>query len=181
MHPRLAELSEHLARERRTLLDVAAAIPTDSWQTRPTDSSWSASEIVEHLYKVERGTAALLTKRVTKARAEGHPAETETSSVMGTVDHLRVSDRTRTLVAPEIAVPTESPDRETSLHRLAESRAALLAAVEQADGLALGSIRHTHLRLGELDLYQWILVIAEHEKRHTAQLRDVARQLAPAS
>ena len=54
-------------------------------------------------------------------------------------------------------------------------------AIESGDGLALGAIRHTHLRFGELDLYQWILFVAEHEARHTAQVREVARQLVPAS
>lgn len=181
MHPRLTELTERLAQRRRALLDAASAVPTDSWQTRPDDDRWSVAEILEHLHRVERGAAAILVKRIAKARADGHPAETETSSVLGILDGLRVSDRSRTLVAPEIAVPTENPDRETIERRLVESRLALLSAIESGDGLALGAIRHTHLRLGELDLYQWILLVGEHEQRHTAQLREVAQQLVRAS
>jgi uncharacterized damage-inducible protein DinB len=181
MHPRLVELSEHLALQRRTLLEVAATVPSESWQTRPAEDRWSVSEILEHLYRVERGAAAVLAKRIAKARAEGHPAETETSSVLGTLEALRVSHLDRKLVAPELVTPTESPDRETAESRLTESRAALLDAIASGDGLALGEIRHTHLRLGELDLYQWIVLVAEHEKRHTSQLRDVAQQLVPAS
>lgn len=181
MHPRLTELTERLAQRRRALLDAASAVPTDSWQTRPDDDRWSVSEVLEHLHRVERGVGAVLAKRIAKARAEGHAAETETSSVLGTLDRFRVSDLDRKLVAPELAAPTENPDRETAERRLSDSRAALLAAIESGDGLALGDIRHTHLRFGELDLYQWILFVAEHEARHTAQLRDVARQLAPAS
>lgn len=181
MHPRLTELTERLAQRRRALLDAASAVPSDGWQTRPDDDRWSVSEICEHLHRVERGVAAVVAKRIAKARAEGIPAETETSSVLGTLDRFRVSDLDRKLVAPELVAPTENPDRETAERRLADSRAALLAAIESGDGLALGDIRHTHLRFGELDLYQWILFVAEHEARHTAQLRNVARQLAPAS
>ena len=181
MHPRLAELSEHLARQRRILLEMASAVPADRWQTRPADGRWSVSEIFEHLHRVERGAAAVVAKRVAKARAEGHPAETETSSVLGTLDGFRVSELDRKLVAPDVVAPTENPDRDTATGQLAGSRAALLAAMEHGDGLALGAIRHTHLRFGELDLYQWILFVAEHERRHEAQLRDVVRQLAPVS
>jgi uncharacterized damage-inducible protein DinB len=181
MHPRLAELSEHLAHQRRILLDVASTVPADSWQTRPGSERWSVSEILEHLYRVERGAAAVVTKRIAKAREAGHPEETETSSVVGTLEQFRVSQLDRKLVAPELVAPTENPDRETVERLLAESRAALEAAIATGDGLALGSIRHTHLRFGELDLYQWLLFVAEHEKRHTAQLREVARQLVPAS
>jgi uncharacterized damage-inducible protein DinB len=181
MHPRLTELTERLAQRRRALLDAASAVPTDSWQIRPDGDRWSVSEVCEHLHRVERGVAAVLAKRIAKARTEGFPAETDASSVLGTLDRFRVSDLDRKLVAPDLVAPTENPDRETAERRLAESRAALLAAIESGDGLALGDIRHTHLRFGELDLYQWILFVAEHEARHTAQLRDVARQLAPAS
>jgi hypothetical protein len=182
MHPRLAELSEHLAQQRRDLLDTASAVPAERWQTRPAADRWSVSEIVEHLHRGERGAAAVLAKRIAKVRAEGeHPAETDTSSVLGTLDQFRVSQLDRRLVAPELVAPAENPDRETVERLLAESRAALLSAIESGDGLALGEIKHTHLRFGELDLYQWILFVAEHEKRHISQLRDVARQLTPAS
>ncbi|HKP14957.1 MAG TPA: DinB family protein [Gemmatimonadaceae bacterium] len=181
MHSRLAELSDHLAHQRRTLLDVASTVPTERWQTRLSEDAWSVSEILEHLHRVERGAAAVLAKRIAKAREAGHPAETETSSVLGTLDQFRVSDLDRRLVAPELVRPTENPDRGTVEGWLAESRAALDAAIASGDGLALGSIRHTHLRFGELDLYQWLLFVAEHEKRHIAQLREVARQLVPAA
>jgi DinB superfamily len=181
MHPRLAEVSDRLAAERRELLDVASTVPSDGWQTRPADDRWSVSEICQHLHQVEMSCAAVLAKRIAQAREAGHPAERDTSSVLGTLDHLGVSQLDRKLVAPERVQPAENPDRETAEHRLAESRAALLAAMESGDGLALGEIRHTHLRFGELDLYQWCLFVAEHEKRHIAQLRQVAAQLAPAS
>jgi hypothetical protein len=181
MHPRLAEISEHLAHQRRFLLEVASAVPADSWQARPSNDQWTVSEILEHLYRVDRSVAAVLSKRIAKAREAGHPAETETSSVLGTLDQFRVSEVVRKLVAPEPVIPTENADRETVERLLSESRAALNAAITSGDGLALGSIKHTHLRLGELDLYQWMLFVAGHEKRHTAQLREVARQLVSVS
>jgi len=181
MHQRLAELSEHLAKQRHALLDVASTVPDDRWRVRPAEDRWSVSEIFEHLFRVERSATAVVAKRIAKARAEGHPAETETSSVLGTLDEFQVSQLSRKLVAPELVAPTENPDRETAERQLAESRAALLAAMEQGHGLALGEIRHTHLRFGELNLYQWILFVAEHERRHEAQLREVVRQLAPVS
>jgi len=181
MHPRLAEISERLAAQRRLLLDVASAVPSDSWQTRPVEGRWSVGEICQHLHQVETSCAAVLAKRIAQAREASHPAERETSSVLGTLDHLRVSELDRKLEAPERAQPSDNPDRETAERRLAASRAALLAALEAGDGLALGDIRHTHLRFGELDLYQWCLFVAEHEKRHVSQLRELAAQLASAS
>jgi hypothetical protein len=180
MHPRLAELTEYLAAQRSAVLTAASSVPAEQWTERPAPERWSISHILEHLHRVERGTAGLLAKRIGKARDAGHPAETETSSVLGTLDRFGVSDRRgRPLVAPELVDPTEAPDRETVERRLAESRAALLAAIESGDGLALGEIRHTHLRFGELNLYEWILFIAEHERRHAEQVAETAAMLTP--
>jgi hypothetical protein len=178
MHPRLAELTEYLAQQRRAVLTPASTVPTELWTARPAEGRWSISHILEHLHRVERGSAAMLAKRIGKARAEGHPAETETSSVLGTIERFGVSDRRgKPLVAPEIVDPQEAPDRATVEARLAESRAALLAAIESGDGLALGEIRHTHLRFGELNMYEWILFVAEHERRHAEQVAETAASL----
>jgi uncharacterized damage-inducible protein DinB len=181
MHPRLVELTEYLARQRRAVLTAAAAVPTALWTERPTPDRWSVSQILEHLHRVERGTAGLVSKRIARAREAGHPLEAETSSVLNSLDRFGVTDRQRRLVAPELVDPTENPDAETVQQRLAESRVALFAAIESGDGLALGEIHHTHMRFGELNLYEWILFVGEHEKRHAPQIAEVAAQLAPAS
>jgi hypothetical protein len=178
MHPRLAELTEYLAQQRRALVAAAAVVPTERWTERPAPDRWSVSHVFEHLHRVERGVAAVLAKRIAKARESGHPAETETGSVLGTLDRFGVSDRRgRPLVAPEIVDPTEAPDRATVEQRITDSRAALLAAIESGDGLALGDVRHTHLRFGELNLYEWILFVAEHERRHVEQVSETAAAL----
>jgi hypothetical protein len=70
------------------------------------------------------------------------------------------------------------PSRRASGSRA--SRAELHDAIRAADGLALGSIRQTHARLGELDLYQWILFVGEHEARHVQQAAEIAEQLGVA-
>jgi uncharacterized damage-inducible protein DinB len=181
MHPRLAELSEYLAQQRRVLLEAANVVPGELWPSSPGAGRWSVSQILEHLYRVEQGTAAMLAKRIAKAREAGHALESASGSVMGALAGYGLDDLTRKLEAPERVMPTENPCRETIERRLTESRAALLAAIESGDGMALGEIRHTHPRLGELDLYQWILAVAEHEKRHTTQVHDVAMQLALAT
>ena len=129
MHPRLAELSEHLALQRRNLLEAASTVSAGSWQTRPSDEQWSVSEILEHLYRVERGVASVVTKRIAEARGAGHPEETETGSVLGTLDQFRVSELDRKLVAPDRVRPTENHDRETIVRLQAESRSALDTAI----------------------------------------------------
>lgn len=44
----------------------------------------------------------------------------------------------------------------------------------------LGSVSVPHVFFGPLTLHQWVLFLDQHECRHAMQIRDIARQLAPA-
>ena len=47
-----------------------------------------------------------------------------------------------------------------------------------ANGLAIGEIKHTHAILGELDLYQWLIFLGQHERRHTRQIERTLKSLS---
>lgn len=177
MHPRLTELRDHVDAQRSALLSAASAVPRDRWTERPTTDEWSVVELLEHLYKVEHGCARLIAKGVANARAAGHPMETDTRSLLGTLDAFALRDRTERREAPERVAPGGGWTPDQACEQLSASRAELHDAIRAADGLALGTIRHTHARLGELDLYGWILFVGEHEARHTQQAAEIAAQL----
>ncbi len=172
MHPRLTELLDYLETQRTRVLDAAAPLPRERWAVRPAPDQWSVAEVCFHLHRVERGVAKLIDKRVSEARAMGHPAELDASSVLGTLDGRGLMDRSRRLVAPERVSPQELPDPAVVQQQLEESRAMLRAALAEADGLALGTITHLHPVLGEIDLYQWILFVGQHEARHVEQITE---------
>ena len=177
MNRRLTELVDYADATRVALLDVAATVPVDGFAVRPVPERWSAAELLEHLARVETGCARVIAKRAAGAREAGVGQEREESSMLGALDGRGVTDRSRKLTAPEIVAPTGGFSRERSLDALAGSRADFKRAVANADGLALGEVRHTHVVLGELDLYQWILFVAQHEQRHLPQLEEIAEQL----
>jgi hypothetical protein len=100
--------------------------------------------------------------------------------VLGALDGHNVDNRSKPRIAPEQVSPVETPAPDVALRQLEESRAALSSAIDAADGLALGSIRHTHPVLGEVDLYQWILFVGLHEARHVPQITEIAAGLTAA-
>jgi hypothetical protein len=181
MHPRLTELREFVDAQRSALLSTASMVPPERWTERPAPGCWSVNELFEHLYKVEYGSARLVEKRALEARAAGHPAETETSSMLGALDGMGLTDRSRKMVAPERVVPAGGWTRQQALESLAVSRATLHDGIRAADGLALCTVKAPHPRLGEIDLYQWILFIGQHEQRHVPQVAEIAEQLAAAA
>lgn len=177
MHHRITELVEYVDATRAALLDVAATVPADRFTERPEPERWSAAELLEHLSRVESGCARVIAKRAAGARESGVAMEQEDSTMLGALDGRGVTDRSRKLKAPDLVAPAGGFTREGSLDALAKSRAEFKRAIADADGLALAEVRHTHVVLGEIDLYQWILFVGQHERRHLAQLEEIAAQL----
>lgn len=178
MHPRTRELLDLLDHHRTALLAAVEQVPHAARDRAPAPGRWSVAQLLEHLYRVERGTATLLAQRIPEARAEGLGPEAETSSVLGALDAAALLDRARARSAPEPVRPKHGLSAEAALAALAESRAALRTAVLAGDGLALGTVTHAHPALGILNLYQWVLFIAYHEGRHVPQVHEIAAQLA---
>jgi hypothetical protein len=174
MQARCAELLDYLDVERRHLIDVACTLAPERWGDRPAPDRWSVSEILWHLWKVERKVARLIVKRTDEARSSGHPLESDGSSVLGMLDPMDASNRSRRLNAPLQVTPTEAPDQTLALQQLTESRTMMREAIASADGLALATIKHPHPVFGDLDLYQWILFVGHHERRHAEQIAEVA-------
>lgn len=177
MHPRLTELRDHVDAQRSALLSAVAGLPPERWTERPAPGRWSVVELFEHLYKVEHSCARVIARGAAEARAAGHPPETSTDSVLGTLDAFGLRDRAQKRDVPDRVAPAGGWSPAEAREKLATSRAELHDAIRAADGLALGSIHQTHARFGEIDLYMWILFVAEHEARHVQQAAEIVEQL----
>jgi hypothetical protein len=81
------------------------------------------------------------------------------------------------LQAPAAVQPRANVDISEALDGLGSSRDALRAAVVSASGLSLGEIKHTHPVLGELDLYQWLIFVGQHEGRHKKQIERTLKSI----
>jgi hypothetical protein len=180
VHSRLAELLDYAEAQRAALLAALEAVPEPLWTRRPDPEAWSVAEVLEHLHRVEAGVARLLRRRLVEARAAGLGAETDAESLLGSLDRFGLVERRRRVTAPEPVRPRGELPAAEAVSALASSRHDLRDAAAAGNGLALGTVHASHALLGPLTLYQWILFVGQHEARHAAQIRDIARRLAPA-
>jgi hypothetical protein len=170
MHARLAETMKFVEDKRRELLDSVEGIPGERLCRRAAPDKWSVAEILDHLRMVESGIARLITKRVGQARDAGIGPEESTAPVLPSFDGYAAKLESSILQSPSMVKPKENVDISEALEGLGDSREALRAAVVSANGVALGEIKHTHPVLGELDLYQWLIFLGDHEGRHKKQI-----------
>jgi hypothetical protein len=177
MHPRLEEVLNYLDSQRAALSQAVELVPTELRDQQPGSDRWSVAQVLQHLFIIEKRIGMGMTKWVGDAVAGGLGPELETSSVLNSLDLALIADRSRRRTAPEEVRPNGDLDAASAWTALEQTRAALRAGVLPGDGLALGEVIQPHPVLGPINLYQWLLFVAGHEARHTAQVREIAAEL----
>jgi DinB superfamily len=179
LHPRLAELVRYLDETRDSLLARLRGRPADVLTRRRADGGWSVAEILEHLALVEGRVIEVLAAAVSQARAAGLGAERSTESVLHSLDHFSLTTPSaEKMHALEYLQPIGAFSADAALQALVRTREELRAAIRDANGLALAEISYRHPQLGDLDAYQWILSVGQHEARHIVQIDRTLRETA---
>jgi DinB superfamily len=177
MNPAVTESFVNLDNARKALREAVDTVPGTRRAERPAADRWSVSEILEHLWLVEKRFAAIIAMRIGEARNAGLGAEQGTREPLPSNLQQMLTDRANRRNAPEAVRPTGKMDHDAAWAGLEGVRAGLRQAVEAADGLALSSVTHNHPVFGTLNVYQLMDFIAGHEARHAKQIRGVADAL----
>jgi len=170
MHPRLAEIAATLDETRAAVVRAVERLSPEDAARRPEANAWSVDEILTHLSLVEPGVAKRIAKSVGKAKGEGLERETSVASVLGSLDGPALEKLNEKQVAPEFVDPKTVLPLPAALAALALSREGLRHAMAKSDGWALETVVAPHPRLGTINMYQWLVFLGRHERRHLAQL-----------
>jgi hypothetical protein len=156
---------------RDNFLKSISGLSQKQWTFKPAPDRWSVAEVAEHITVSESTLGGLVQQRLMQS-----PAAPEKRAEVKGKDELiieRVPDRSHKAQAPEILKPTGRWSNEGDL----------VKAFEAARRSNIDYIRTTnddlrdhffdHPAFGTLDGYQWLLLIATHSARHTAQIEEV--------
>jgi uncharacterized damage-inducible protein DinB len=162
-------LLNQLAESRERLLRMMQGLSPQQLHFRPAPGRWTVAECLEHIVTVERRVLDLIQQNL-----EAGPASSRRSVFEGK-DHemtANVAGRVTRLQAPQMLVPTGqfSDDQFLKEFEAARRQTRDFAASIDAD---LRRHFHKHPAFGDLDLYQWCLLISAHCDRHRAQSEEV--------
>lgn len=170
MTPAERELAlQNLAESRERVLRMAQGLTHEQLHYRPAPGRWTVAECLEHIVTVETRLLDRIQTTIEKGPDSSRRSVLEgqdAALVAGTVA------REVRFQAPEILEPTGRWPDEQLLPEFeaARQKSRDFAASTQAD---LRSHFFKHPVLGDLDLYQWLLMIAAHCDRHRAQSEEV--------
>ncbi|MEO6447451.1 MAG: DinB family protein [Gemmatimonadaceae bacterium] len=173
MHARLAELMHLAEGTREELIALVRDVPEQQYAHPPSDGGWSVAQVLAHLHLVEHSSVRALFRTLKDGKKAGLERESDTTSLVGSLDASGLREETTKRQAPSFTQPSDSPVLHEALAQLAESREALRTWAREADGFALGTLRFPHPLLGALTLYEWILMLHHHEQRHLRQIRHL--------
>jgi hypothetical protein len=173
MNNKLREIIVEIEGARRMLNDTVADLTQVQLDFRSSPQSWSMGEVLDHLRLTESLVADFLMMSTRKAKEKKLGPASTGGSVISSLDHFRIEKPLRKVQAPSAVIPQPGIAKNKLLGALSGSRAKLLEAVAAVAPYNLHELRHPHPFLGELDLYQWLLLVGKHEQRHTAQVSQI--------
>jgi len=159
----------NLADSRERLLGTVRGLSREQLHFRPAPDRWTVAECVEHLTFVE----GRVLKLIEKSLSDG-PAASKRSAFDGKETAMveDIAGRITRFQAPEFLRPNGRwPDEQL----LSEFEAVRQKTREFASSTNADLRKHfyAHPVFGELDCYQWLLLIAAHCDRHRAQSEEV--------
>jgi hypothetical protein len=170
---------DQLASSEARLLSLVELLSPQQWRFRETPSRWSISEIVEHVVLFENFISQAIEKALKGPSEPGKRTEVaeKTPLVMG----LAGSRRTRFDARPAVRPTGNSPDPRELVAQLKQLRARTLAFAEGTRA-AVHDHFFPHIAFGDLDCYQWLVVLGQHATRHALQIEEIkAHPLFPSS
>ncbi|MFZ0820242.1 MAG: DinB family protein [Candidatus Acidiferrales bacterium] len=162
-------LTTNLKETRERLLLIVRSLSPEQLDYKPAANRWSVAENIEHVTKVE----GLILQRITNT-LQGPSGSFNPSGWQDRDDEVvaLVLNRSNRFKGPDAVQPTGQwrhdelfPEFEQARRRTHE-----FAATTNAD-LRRSTFRHPIF--GELDCYQWLLMLSAHSDRHRAQIEEV--------
>ena len=173
LHPRTKELLHYLDSQREALRLAFERVPAALREQVPAPGCWSAAGVIEHLAMVEDGVNSRLKQRIQEACLERLGPELATDPVLPSLSLDHLFDRSTRIDAREAVSPTGLPSS-AAWSALKRARDALRQTLIAADGLALGTVTMPHTRFGTQSAYYFFAFVGAHERRHAAQLDEIA-------
>lgn len=138
-------------------------------QFRPAPDEWSIAEIAEHISIANHGFLRLAYKLLKQAEAAAAPPLTALS-----LGHVILDEEGRQsplrFPAPESVKPQGEQALADSLAKLEQNLADFQIVRPRLAAADCSQAKFPHPLVGELNVYQWLIVLGEHLDRHRGQI-----------
>lgn len=156
-------LVAHLEMTESWLVSELAGVSDAQLRFRMTPDSWTIADVVEHLAIAEPQYWTQLQNSL-KQPANAYKSESTDAAIL-----WYGIDRTRRTTTGEARVPHQKSTATESLASFRQLRATMMRVARDSQE----DMRGRKLLEGNMDVYQWFLMISTHAQRHILQIREI--------
>jgi hypothetical protein len=161
---------DHLASSEARLLELVDGLTPQQWSFRETPDRWSIAGNIEHVIVFE----AFIMQAIAKTLAGS--AEPDKKALAAAKEPLVLglaSARSTRFSAREAVRPLGRwPDTAELIAELRKTRARTVAFAAETQA-PLRDHFFPHIAFGDLDCYQWLVVLGQHGARHALQIEEI--------
>jgi len=172
----LDEIFAHLDEVRNELTGKVRGLEESQLNQRCDGAGWCPEELVEHLSITEGSITKVVERLLAKSEELNNPppAEGKIDPPVKFTSVVRQTELNK-VEAPERIRPQGGVPVSESLERLERSRGHIKSLRSRMEAVDLSEAKFPHPVMGELNLYQWLIFISEHEARHLAQMENILK------
>jgi len=166
-------LIDYLTQTQQDFLNSIKGLSEAQWKFKPAPERWSVAEVAEHIALSEEMIGENLTGKILKTPTATAEQKAKTQGLEEKILQA-MTDRTNKYKAPEKLQPASkfASAKEAAKAFNARRDAHISLAKTTPESELRGHVSGPS-PMGDLDAYQWMLFMAAHSKRHTAQLEEV--------
>ena len=161
---------DQLASGEARLLELVDGLTLAQWHFRETPDRWSIAENIEHLILFEHFIVGVIAQ---KLAAPPEPEKKVNAAAKEPLVLSLANARNIKFNSRAVNLPTGRwPDTTELIVELRKARAStvVFAAETQAD---LRDHFFAHVAFGDLDCYQWLVLLGQHSVRHALQIKQI--------
>jgi uncharacterized damage-inducible protein DinB len=161
---------KYLEDTRQAFLKAIDDVSEAQWKFKAGPDRWSIAEVAEHIAISEETILGMIQTKMLAAPPPSGPGITDEKLIAG------ITDRSQKATAPEMLKPVNKwATREALTTDFNAARDKTIAWVKSTKE-DLRAHAAPHPVFGPLDVHQWVLMLAGHSARHTAQIEEVKTQ-----
>lgn len=164
------ELLQQFEQNTHHVTEMVHSFSDEDFFTQPNEGEWSASEVLEHLYRSEFGLSRLF-------QGEAKPAERQPHALVQKMEDslLDLSKKTK---APEVIQPTNNKQSKVGLLSSFTSNREKIKQVYIEHNPNELCLLYEHPVYGSLTRFEWLSFCILHTKRHIHQLKEIRSKIS---
>ena len=175
VNPKLQEVFDAASASYQRLYAVLRGINEEQAKFKPSEYEWSVGEMAHHVARTHRRIINAIDRELVQAIGCDLAPDPDPASALHSLDQFAARADEKFQMSPK-DLPEHGRPIKTTLRDLEEQEGMLRDLLAGLSNHDCRQMKFAHPTLGNLDVYQWILMLGTHASGHRKQIETVMKR-----